>query len=90
MVSTTIMQCMPVLPPGGDSRRLASRMAGSIRSRQIAMNCDPRDAELLAWLAGLPTETEFLMRCALMTALPSFRRNGDFKRHRSTTNEAQR
>ncbi len=48
------------------------------------MNYDPRDPQLLAWLSGLPAETEYVMRCALMTALPSFRRNGEFKRHTET------
>ncbi len=45
------------------------------------MNYDPRDPQLLAWLSGLPAETEYVIRCALLTALPSFRRNGEFKRH---------
>ncbi len=44
------------------------------------MNYNPRDPDLLAWLAALPTETEYVMRCALMTVLPSFRQNSSFKR----------
>jgi hypothetical protein len=43
------------------------------------MNYNPRDLELLAWLASLDAETEYVMRCALIRVSPSFQQNKTFK-----------
>jgi hypothetical protein len=38
-----------------------------------------RDPELLRWLAALGTETEYVYRCALLSLVPDFRADYDFK-----------
>ena len=44
-----------------------------------AVNFDPRDPDLLKWLAVLPLEQQYIYRCALLSIFESFRTNHDFK-----------
>jgi hypothetical protein len=43
------------------------------------MHYDPRDPDLLKWLAVLPLEQQYVYRCALLSIFESFRTNHDFK-----------
>jgi hypothetical protein len=41
---------------------------------------DPRDSELLKWLASLANEEQYVARCALMRLFKSFLADTQFKR----------
>jgi hypothetical protein len=43
------------------------------------MHYDPRDPDLLKWLAVLPLEQQYVYRCALLRLFESFRTNYQFK-----------
>jgi hypothetical protein len=43
------------------------------------MHYDPRDPDLLKWLAALPLEQQYIYRCALLRLFESFRTDYDLK-----------
>jgi hypothetical protein len=62
---------------GGGAAILAAASDNPYLKR--AMHYDPRDPDLLKWLAVLPLERQYVYRCALLSIFESFRTNPDFK-----------